>query len=307
MKIISYSIFGKEQIYRKCLLHNIEIAKKLFPEWKIFIHLNLQNEKKQFLKDIKQKNTEIIDLKEDHPQDGFFWRMLPMEENHDAVIVRDVDTRLFNRDRQLVDHWLASNLKFHICRDNIGSFQPILGGLWGGKKPNLKISKFWNEWKKNQKEELWDIGFLKKHIYPIIRSDLLVFTEHNIYLGEKNIIKLGPREKYMGRSIMIGMVIKEDLQLTDQEIKNNRNKERLENYVNYETSKDEKTKFIRILFPRYYFKNFFINLIYLIITFFYFLIDFKKYNTLKYVKYKFLNMIFKGKYNSKLSEFKLWI
>ena len=28
---------------------------------------------------------------------------------------------------------------------------------------------------KNQKEEL-DIGFLKKHIYPIIRSDLLVFT-----------------------------------------------------------------------------------------------------------------------------------
>ena len=230
-----------------------------------------------------------------------------MEENHDAVIVRDVDTRLFNRDRQLVDHWLASNLKFHICRDNIGSFQPILGGLWGGKKPNLKISKFWNEWKKNQKEELWDIGFLKKHIYPIIRSDLLVFTEHNIYLGEKNIIKLGPREKYMGRSIMIGMVIKEDLQLTDQEIKNNRNKERLENYVNYETSKDEKDKFIRILFPRYYFKNFFINLIYLIITFFYFLIDFKKYNTLKYVKYKFLNMIFIGKYNSKLSEFKLWI
>ena len=64
-----------------------------------------------------------------------------MEENHDAVIVRDVDTRLFNRDRQLVDHWLF-NLQFHICRDNIGSFQPILGGLWGWKKPNLKNLNF---------------------------------------------------------------------------------------------------------------------------------------------------------------------
>ena len=83
MKIISYSIFGKEQIYRKCLLHNIEIAKKLFPEWKIFIHLNLQNEKKQFLKDIKQKNTEIIDLKEDHLKMVFFgecfqWKKIMM-------------------------------------------------------------------------------------------------------------------------------------------------------------------------------------------------------------------------------------
>ena len=148
MKVISYSIFGKEQLYRVGLLKNVELAKKLFPEWKVFIHLNPNYEDKQFLKNINQTHTELIDLKEEHPQDGFLWRMLPLEQNYDAVIVRDVDTRLFERDKKLVDYWLDSDCKFHLCRDNFGSYQPMLGGLWGGKNSNLKIKDNWDIWKK---------------------------------------------------------------------------------------------------------------------------------------------------------------
>lgn len=307
MKIISYSIFGKEQLYRVGLLKNIEIAKKLFPEWKVFIHLNTDHEQKDFLKSINQPHTKIVDLKEDHPQDGFLWRMLPLEQNYEAVIVRDVDTRLFNRDKELVDCWMKSNCKYHVSRDNYGSFQPILGGLWGGKNSNLKISEHWNNWKKNQGDKLWDIGFLKKYVYPEIRKDLLVFTEHTIYLGEKNITKLGPREKYKGRSISLGMVVEEDIQSGDDEIDDNRNQERIDNYIYYDSSKDKNNSLIKILFPRFYFKNPFFNFLYILFTFLYFLIDYKNFRTISYIKQKIISLIFR-KNSSKADQDKviLW-
>jgi len=309
MKVISYSIFGQEQLYRIGLLKNVELAKKIFPGWKLLIHLNIDKEKKQFVKDISQPHTELIDLKEDHPRDGMMWRMLPLEKNYEAVIIRDVDTRLFERDKQLVDHWLNSDCKYHLCRDNFGSYQPILGGLWGAKNPNLIIRNNWDKWKKkkNLSERLRDIEFLKAYVYPEIRTDLLVFSEHTIYLGEKNIIKLGPREKYQGRSIMLGMVIKEDIQESDNKIIGNRNQERIDGYIDYETSKDENDKLIRILFPRYYFKNPILNFLYLLITFLYFLIDYKKYNTLQYIKQKILRYIFRKNIEHGNDHIRLWI
>jgi len=307
MKIISYSIFGKERLYRIGLLKNVELAKKLFPEWKVFIHLNPNYEDKQFLKDINQPHTELIDLKEEHPQDGYMWRMLPMEQNHEAVIIRDIDTRLFDRDKKLVDYWLDSDCKFHVCRDNFGSYQPILAGLWGGKNSKLKIKDNWDIWKKNQGVYLWDNGFLKKYVYPEIRKDLLVFSEHTIYLGEKNIIKLGPRDKYEGRSIMLGMVIEDDIQESDNKIPGNRNNERMEEYSGYDTVNDKNDKYIRILFPRHYFKNPVLNVLYLVITFLYFLIDYKKYDTFKYIKQKILRYIFKKDTETSDDHIRLWI
>lgn len=307
MKVISYSIFGKEQLYRIGLLKNIELAKKLFPEWKVFIYLNTNYEDKQFLKDINQPHTKLIDLKEEHPQDGFLWRMLPLEQNYEAVIVRDVDTRLFERDKKVVDNWLASDCKFHLCRDNFGSYQPILGGSWGGKNSKLKIKDDWDIWKKNQGDYLWDIGFLKKYVYPEIRKDLLVFSEHTIYLGETNIIKLGPREKYQGRSVMLGMVIKDDIQESDNEILGNRNQERLKHYTDYDPNKDPNDKLIRILFPKHYFKNPILNFLYLAITFLYFLIDYKKFKTLLYIKQKFYRYILRKNTETSKDHVRLWI
>ena len=78
-----------------------------------------------------------------------------MQENHDVVIVRDVDTRLFPRDKNLVDDWVKSPFKYHICRDNQGSVQPILAGLWGGKQPDLPISETWEKWVEKESGLTW--------------------------------------------------------------------------------------------------------------------------------------------------------
>ena len=37
-----------------------------------------------------------------------------MEEGHEAVIIRDVDTRLFQRDVNLVRDWLKDGKQYHV-------------------------------------------------------------------------------------------------------------------------------------------------------------------------------------------------
>lgn len=308
MKVISYSIFGKEKIYRNGLIANIEISKNLFPDWKVLVHLDPTNEDQEFLSKINQPHVEIVEMISEHHQDGFLWRILPLEENYEAVIVRDVDTRLFKRDKELVDLWLATDFKYHVCRDNISSFQTMLGGLWGGRNSKLKISKYWKTWRDKQAgNNLWDIGFLKKYIYPQIRSNLLVFTEHNIYFGEKNIYKLGERGNYKGRSIILGMVVEEDFENNDSKLPNNRNSERLKlNYFNHEILKDPNHKLIKTYYPRYFFPNFFFNSIYLFLIFTFFLINYKETKIFTYLKYKFLSLFSKKKYNSELTKYALF-
>ena len=189
MKIISYSIFGEEEFYRKGLRANIDIANSLFPDWIVRVYC-CSKLPKDFINSIDKPNVEIIVKEQKYNFNGLLWRMLPMQENHDVVIVRDVDTRVFQRDKNLVDDWLDSRFKYHICRDNQGSTQPILAGLWGGKNSALPIRKTWDKWVKKENAPdafLWDQSYLIKFVYPRMVSDLVVYTEHNIYEGEKNV------------------------------------------------------------------------------------------------------------------------
>ena len=57
MKIISYSIFGEEQWYRKGLLKNIEIAKNLFSDWTVRVYISNKIEK-VFIDDVLQFDRE---------------------------------------------------------------------------------------------------------------------------------------------------------------------------------------------------------------------------------------------------------
>ena len=147
MKIISYSIFGKEQWYRNGLMKNIQIAKTLFEDWTVRVYASSKLEKDFINKVSKNKNVELIVKNEKYPYEGLMWRMLPMQEGHEAVAVRDCDTRLFQRDKNLLDDWLSTKFKYHVCRENPGAYSVILAGLYGGKKPNLVIEDKFHKWR----------------------------------------------------------------------------------------------------------------------------------------------------------------
>ena len=213
MKIISYSLFGNQKIYRFSLLKNIELAKELLPDWKLRIHI-CSSIDKQFVEKCKKSNTEVIVKFRNFEHEQWLWRFLPMEENHEVVIVRDVDTRIFNRDINLINDWLKTDFKFHIVRENVGSHWPIMAGLWGGKKPSLKISDKFEKWAKGRVKNMNYINdqtFLAKYVYPQIRKNLVVYSKHVLMDCEKNIREIpGKQEFYKGKRVMMGMPVIDD-------------------------------------------------------------------------------------------------
>lgn len=268
MKLISYTIFGEEEFYRKGLKANIDIAKTLFPDWTVRVYCCTKLPK-DFIQSIDKPNVEIIIKEQKYNYHGLLWRFLPMQENHDVVIVRDVDTRLFQRDKNLVDDWLETPHKYHICRDNLGSNQPVLAGLWGGKKPNLPVQKTWDKWVKNENAKgifLWDQGYLKKYVYPRILSDLVVYTEHNIFEGEKNIRKIpGERGYFEGRPISLGMYPIQDMSDEDDNRSSDAAIEKLGHSYNegrrrlLASNVEDETNILKVNYPRWRHKSVFIS------------------------------------------------
>ena len=276
MKIISYSIFGEEQWYRNGLIKNIEIAKNLFSDWTVRVYISNKIEK-VFIDEVsKHKNVELIVKDEKYPFEGLMWRMLPMEEGHEVVAVRDCDTRLFERDKNLLDDWLSNEFKYHVCRENPGSYNVMLGGLYGGKKPKIAIEDKWHKWRENyikKKKSLyvWDIDFLRRHVYPFIRKDLIVYSEHVRMDCEKNVKKIpGERGFYKGKYIQLGMYIEEDFDKNDEnksledkkQFGRSRNVQRL-NYLEEDKSFNPNDSGLVTYKPLFKYKNLILNYLYL--------------------------------------------
>ena len=65
MKLISYTVFGKENWYRRGWIHNIKIAKNLFSDWIVRVYLSDKIEKEFIEKVSKYKNVDLILKKKD--------------------------------------------------------------------------------------------------------------------------------------------------------------------------------------------------------------------------------------------------
>ena len=296
MKLISYSLFGDQKIYKHGLLKNIELAKKLLPEWKLRIYI-CSTVDKNFIDKCKCPNTEVIVKSKVFKHEQWLWRFLPMEEDHDVVIVRDVDTRIFQRDINLINDWLKTDFKFHVVRENLGSHWPIMAGIWGGKNPNLKISNYYKKWIKNKVKNMHHINdqtFLARYIYPQIRENLAVYSKHVVMDCEKNIKEIpGKEEYYKGKKIMIGMPVIDDFFEEDKnnhpEYFNQHGINKFEERLDHWNSKEEEIVPSKPLIytPFYKYENYFINIFMLLID----MIFRKKLNIFKILYIFFVNKI----------------
>jgi len=131
-KIISYSLWGNNPKYIIGAKRNIELAKEYFPDWKVRIYLS-ENTEFEYGSD----NLEIIRKKITQSFDGMFWRFESCDSD-DIVIIRDLDDRLSDRHKFVVDQWLDSDKDLHIIRDHPNHLFPIMGGLWGCRNGILK-------------------------------------------------------------------------------------------------------------------------------------------------------------------------
>tara|TARA_Y100000114_G_scaffold153890_1_gene174805 strand:- start:449 stop:1264 length:816 start_codon:yes stop_codon:yes gene_type:complete len=131
-KVISFSLWGKSQMYNLGAVINADMAERLWPDWiaRYYVASSVADSVIDELN--KRDNTEVILMGDDPGWNGMFWRFLTASDPEvDIMISRDADSRINERDKAAVDQWLESGKKFHIIRDMCQHGWKICGGTWG--------------------------------------------------------------------------------------------------------------------------------------------------------------------------------
>jgi len=177
-KIISFSLWGNNEIYTIGAIKNALIAKDKYPDFECWFYIHYETVPINIIEQLQiMTNVHII------PKSGnlntvkpMMWRFEAIDDpNVEIMMPRDTDTRILDREVQAVNDWLNSNTLFHIMRDHPCHSHKILGGMFGTKKlpniPNWKIhiDKFIQKGHRN-----YDISFLDSFVYPLIKNNCTI-------------------------------------------------------------------------------------------------------------------------------------
>lgn len=204
MKLISYSLWGDNKVYTYGMVENVLLAQKMYPGWTVRVHYNdtVPNKIIEWIK--SQDNTELIyHSGNELSAMNTFWRFEDLFIKDSTVIVRDADSRLIQREVDIVNDWLGSNKDFYSTRDNPHHTVPIMAGAFGCRNNCLEwipiknnnnningpqynfirgielINTFVNQ-NKNGKYNIDQI-FLGKFVYPFILKNSVFYTSHNSF------------------------------------------------------------------------------------------------------------------------------
>ena len=134
MNVVSFSIWGDDQIYHKGLRENIRLARKYYPGWGIWVYC-AQDVRPMLTKDgldLDGKRDTFVPYPRTGDWDGSFQRFEPASHHYvDRVIVRDCDSRIGPREAAAVHEWIESGKTLHVMRDHIRHNTQILAGMWG--------------------------------------------------------------------------------------------------------------------------------------------------------------------------------
>lgn len=143
-KFISYSLWGDNKVYTYGMVENVLLARKYFPMWIVRIHYNT-TVPEEIIKWLgEQPNVSLVKHKgEEKRCANTLWRyndlMIGIDDDYGStVIYRDCDSRLSEREANLVNEWLRSNRDCHIIRDHPGHTVPILAGTFGARNKLIK-------------------------------------------------------------------------------------------------------------------------------------------------------------------------
>lgn len=178
-KIISFSVWGNSKNYLNGCIENINIAKKIYPDWQTRFYCDslLPND---FISKLNSMGAETVIMKTEKSNwEGLFWRFFPAaEENVDVFISRDIDSILNEREKAAVDEWLSDGKQIHCMRDHIEHNVPILGGMWGCRKGSLRdIVSYINRWNKHDYKGS-DQDFLKEEIWRPFKDCILTHDKY---------------------------------------------------------------------------------------------------------------------------------
>jgi hypothetical protein len=204
-KIISFSLFGDDPKYYVGAEKNIVLNKKLLPDWETIIYYLPEKIKLEYVDKLKELGGILIDVSdvvigERNPIDyPFFWRFLTFL-NDGIHLVRDLDSRMSDREVEYIRKWEQNDCKYFIIRDHPWH-APVPSGLFGIKGKDFDFEKHFHEYIKNN-NLVWgtDQDILYQYIQNIESKNIFYcgFDEQENYIPRKD------------KSFFIGMQLDEN-------------------------------------------------------------------------------------------------
>lgn len=167
MKVFSFCLYGTEPNYYTGLLDNISIIREFFPDFDIVVAKGVCDPSWTIPEGVSVVETGLEGAV------NMLYRYVPMA-TAEVGFVRDTDSRITERDRWCIRDFLDSPYTYHMIRDHVWHRSPLMGGLFGWKRPTDIGIEIPTDAGYGTDERL-----LSSHLYPRIVSELLVHT--NIY------------------------------------------------------------------------------------------------------------------------------
>lgn len=184
-KVFSFTLFGSQEKYWKGLLVNINLIHEKFPDWEIWVYIGNDVPSVVLFTLKSYSDVKLIETQEIGMVNKFF-RFFPIDE-HDVeiCIIRDADSRIYERDESCIHDFLQSTSGAHIIRDHPNHHHRLMAGMWGIKQEvlGIPIRVLFDHWRASRNtNRFWDdTEFLVNLIYPRIASFALVHDELRDY------------------------------------------------------------------------------------------------------------------------------
>ncbi|WP_316824795.1 hypothetical protein [Pedobacter miscanthi] len=133
-----------------------------------------------------------------------YWRFLPLDDkNVSHVIIRDIDSLASNREKIMVDLWLASDKNLHIIRDHELHCFKIMGGIWGMKRHEVIYGIKKKMLAYNMQNRYGSDLYFLETIYKQHLNDMFVNDVITRFQNEKPIIMPPENDFYIGQINLI--------------------------------------------------------------------------------------------------------
>lgn len=187
MKYVSYSLWGKDELYTKGALINSLQVKEFYEDWQSIFYYD-DSVPENIISKLNENGA--ITINKNGTKFGPFWRFLAADlQDCEYVIFRDCDSRLSQREVDAVNDWIISGKSLHVMRDHPAHRIPfgndtigILAGMWGIKGNIIPLTNMIEKFCSGKEFKYGlDQTFLKS-IYQIFKEDMV---EHDDFYSGK--------------------------------------------------------------------------------------------------------------------------
>lgn len=186
VRVFSFSLFGEQDKYCKGLLKNITIIEQEFAGWEVWVYCGEGIPEDIYTQLSKYPFVKLIHTGQEGMMNKFYRFFAIDDPIVEVCIIRDADSRIYERDRSCIHEFLQSDKVAHIIRDHPNHHHRMMAGMWGIKRDAMKkhfqestIFSLFQTWKlQKPTNEFWnDTEFLCEVIYPRIMYHSIIHDE----------------------------------------------------------------------------------------------------------------------------------